>query len=75
MELGSDRYRPAANAEYETSLIGNRGNLEKVTWLLKAIDDIAAYRNIAVHLPIEFDECEGRATLTHATDGCGAFQR
>jgi hypothetical protein len=50
-------------------LINDRANLTKVEWLLKAVDDLSAYRNIVAHVPIEFQERRGKTQLMDRIDG------
>jgi hypothetical protein len=50
-------------------LIDDRVNLRRLNWLLRAVHEISAYRNIAAHLSIEFRERGGKPSLEHAIDG------
>ncbi len=50
-------------------LVGDRANRDRVNWLLRAIDELSTYRNIAAHLAMEFDERAGRPRMAIAIDG------
>jgi hypothetical protein len=70
MTPSDDHQRRLLRIFAEATLFDRKPLLARIGWLLKSIGDIAQYRNIGTHLPIEFTEwTPGTKSLGFAFDG------